>query len=439
MKSLILAPVLASLANTDAAAWSPGEELAAPLRAIASVEDPPLIELEAGSRFTSVATNEDEGMRVQALRQEVEKLGARLIATQHSVETVAQQRDQAREEVRALTKANHDMLKEMKVFREEMKMARRDAAARKTPAGEPGQQAGGQGPLAGDLRDFHAAMMNLMNEFEDMKGEIAAVRRELQDPIERANLKEELARSQTSRKHLEEELEWALVAREKAILEAKRSRMEMEERIAGLNAEIRSAREIRDELRSTNAGKMKALADVELLKKELFRSSEIREKTHRELQEAREGLLALQAEKTAVGEASLIASQERNRSEAEAEALRGQVVEARSEVEASRVALARLTAELEETQVARQQSGQELELATSELDKSKKDVLLLSKAKGGLEELLFRKTAEIRKLKVELRSLHAENEGPDEPPLAGKARAAAEEAGDAPAATALAD
>ena len=442
MKRLFLVALPVCLANTDATAEPPRKGLAAPLLACGSVEDPPLIQLEAPAQFVSLAASRDEEAGVRILRQELEDLAASLVATQRSMEMVAEQRDRAREEVRALVKANHDMLKEMKVFREEMRTARQEAADWKARAGDPHQQGGNPGQLANDLRDFRAGMRKLMQDFEVMKGEIAAARRDLQDPVERANLKEQLASSETSREHLEEELEWALVSREKAILEARRSRGEMEERIAGLNNEIRAAREIRDELRSTNAGKMKALADVELLKKELSRSEKIRGNTIRELHLAHERILALQTEKTAVAEARTFACEERDRSVVEAEALRGQVVEARSEAEASRSALARLTAELEETRDAREKSGEDLELVTSELTSSRKEVALLSKAKGGLEELLFRKTAEIRKLKGELRSLHPATTGSDELPLARKIRetgAPEEGAEDAPAATALSD
>ena len=66
-----------------------------------------------------------------------------------------------------------------------------------------------------------------------------------------------------------------------------------------------------------------------------------------------------------------------------------------------------LTEELEETEVARQENGKELQIVSGELERSREEVALLNKAKGGLEELLFRKTGEIRKLKGELRGLHA--------------------------------
>ena len=83
-------------------------------------------------------------------------------------------------------------------------------------------------------------------------------------------------------------------------------------------------------------------------------------------------------------------------------------------------------------------AGKQLEIASGELDKTKGEVVFLNKAKGGLEELLFRKTAEIRKLKGDLRKLHASRDKPD-PPAGRKGGAPSREPGEPPPATARAD
>ena len=438
MKNLILAPVLMPIVSAVVAAGSPEMGLATSLVAIGTVDEPPLIQFEGSPVPVSLDDEPKVAEGVETLRVDLDALYESVAATQASIDRVAEQRDEARREVEALTKANHDLLKQQQGFRREMQLARQEAADWKARAGAFAQQADDHGKLADELRSFRAGMLDMMNDFEAMKGDLVAVRAELHDPIERANLKEQLARSEIAREDLEEELEWALVAREKAILEAGRSRQEMEKRIAGLHAEVRAAREIRDELRTTNAGKMKALVDVELLKKELSKSSAITEKAIRELTVARERVVALQAEKKAVARARLLVREEQGR----AETLQEQLLKARSEREESRAALVRLTAELQETRASGQESGRQLELATDELDQSRKEVVLLTKAKGGLEELLFRKVAEIRKLKTELRGVHAANEAPGESPIARKAQVTARPAegdDDAPAATASAD
>ncbi len=210
--------------------------------------------------------------------------------------------------------------------------------------------------------------------------------------------------------------------------------------------------EVRDELRSSRAAQMKALVDVEILKKQLGRSKGMQDQALVDLQEARESLQALQAEKVATAEARMLARLERDRAQAEAEELSGQIAGVRAEAEASRQTVAQLAMELEETEVARQETevarqetevarqetSKKLEIASGELDKTRGEVVFLNKAKGGLEELLFRKTAEIRKLKGDLRKLHASRDKPD-PPAGRKGGAPSRESGEPPPASARAD
>ncbi len=423
-----------------------------PLVAIAVVEDPPLVELAPDPGVVPIVADQDEDARVQTLRQDLAGIAANLMAAQRAVETMAEQRDQARGEVSALAMANHEMLKERKVFREEMEKARREAADWKAQAAALEGQAN-EGPrLPAEIRDFRAEMAKVMQEFRAMKDEIALVRQELQDPIERANLKEQLMESKAREERLGAEMEMALIAREKTILEAARARKDEEARITELTVEVQRAVELRDELRSTRAAQMKALVDVEILKKQLGRSKDMQDQAVAELQETRESLQSLQAEKVATAEARMLAGLERDQAQAEAEELSGQIAGVRAEAEVLRETVAQLAMELEETEVARQETeearqkteeahqetGKQLEIASGELDKTKGEVVFLNKAKGGLEELLFRKTAEIRKLKGDLRKLHASRDKPD-PPAGRKGGAPSREPGEPPPATARAD
>ncbi len=459
MKSLLLAPALVSLVQPDIVVESVETEMPIPLVAIAVVDDPPLVELAPDPGAVPVAGNQDEEARVQNLRQDLEGIAANLMAAQRAVETMAEQRDQARGEVSALTRANHEMLQEMKVFREEMEKARREAADWKAQAAAFEAQVNDEPGLPAEIRGFRAEMARVMQEFRTMKDEIALVRQELQDPIERANLKEQLAESKAREERLGTEIEMALIAREKTILEAARARKDEEARITELTVEVQRAVELRDELRSTRAAQMKALVDVEILKKQLGRSKDMQDQAVAELQETRESLQSLQAEKVATAEARMLAGLERDQAQAEAEELSGQIAGVRAEAEVSRETVAQLAMELEETEVARQETeearqkteearqkteeahqetGKQLEIASGELDKTKGEVVFLNKAKGGLEELLFRKTAEIRKLKGDLRKLHASRDKPD-PPAGRKGGAPSREPGEPPPATARAD
>ncbi len=70
---------------------------------------------------------------------------------------------------------------------------------------------------------------------------------------------------------------------------------------------------------------------------------------------------------------------------------------------------------------ARKTTDEKLANASGNLAKTKEEVVFLNKAKGGLEELLFKKTAEIRKLKGELRKEQASREkAPETPADEGK-------------------
>jgi chromosome segregation ATPase len=417
MKSLLLAPALVSFVNTDQLV-EPVETkpIVIELVAIASVEDPPIVELAPLPEFVPVVVKEVDADRVQGLREDLEELAASLRAIQGAVENVAQQRDQARDEVRALAMANHEMLKEMKAFRHEMEMARKETEQWKNRADEMEKRANDQALANAEMQKFRAELQGAMNDFRAMRDDIATVRGELQDPIERADLKEQLAEAAVKQNRLSDEIEMALIAREKTILEAARTRKELEGKMATLMRQAHSAKEMRDELRTTNAVKMKALADVEVLRKQLQRSEDALEATAVELEVAQDGNLALQAEKAAAVESRMVAHHERDEARSELGDLEEQVEEVRRDAEDSNQAVAEVTEELKEAEMAREATGQELVEASGALDKVQEEVVFLNKAKGGLEELLFRKTAEIRKLKGELRKMHASREKSSKPP-----------------------
>ena len=428
MKSLLLVPALVSFVNTDLSLDSlETSPVVIELVAIATVVDPPIVELEFFPEFVPVVAPEEEADRVQALLMDIDALGTSLTATQEAVEEVARQRDQARDEVCALTKANHEILTELKVFRHEMEMARKEAEEWKRRSTDLEERANARVLAKAEMLEFRDLMGGAMEEFRALKGDLVQARLELQDPIERANLKEQLAEANFRQERLNDEIGMALIARERTILEAARTRKELEGRMASLRTEAQSAKEMRDELRSANAVKMKALADVELLRKERERAGTFQEEISAALKVAQEGIVALQAEKGAAVESRMVAQRERDEARAGMEDLQNQVEEVRAADGYSKLAMVELTAELKDLEVARQTADQELEQSSAALDQAHEEVVFLNKAKGGLEQLLFTKAAEIRKLKGDLRKGQASSEKSSGPPKSPKREDPAEE------------
>lgn len=431
MKSLLLAPALVSFVSSEPTERIDTKPELSQLIAIATVEEVPLIEL-VGPAPPGVPIAAKAGGKLPELQAEIEELAANLQATQKVVENVALQRDQAREEVRALATANHDMLQEMKAFREEMEAARKESLTWKSKAHEMEAKANDTSRVLTELQDFRSELQTAMADIHAMKTDIEIARAEIQDPIERAQLKEQLAQSQEKQRRLGDEVEMALIAREKVIVESARTQKELEGKMATLMQQAQNAKALQDELRESNAGKMKALADIEILRKELEKSVGNQEATINELQVAQEGLLALQAEKAAAVEETLVAVQERDEALGGIEEMQAQLQEVRQESEISRQTVEALTSEIEELELSRQVAGNELDQTSGELAKAKEEVVFLNKAKGGLEELLFKKTAEIRKLKGEIREIHAANNKKENPPVSPESERT-EEGEDSPA------
>jgi chromosome segregation ATPase len=315
------------------------------------VERRPVVELFAPQPFVPIAAKENE--RVNDLKGDLEKLGATLQETQKAVADVAKQRDEAREEVRALAKANHEMLNEMKAFRTELETARADSEKWKEHAAKMERKAEDQALANAALQQFRAELEGTMKDFQAMKGDIAKAREEFADPIERANLKEELAASKAKQARLGDEIEMALIAREKTIQETAQTRKELEGKMAALTQQVQEGNDLRDELRSANAVKMKALADVEVLRKGLTEAEAGRAETLAKLDTAQNGLTALQAEKAAAMEAKAVAMQERDAAQAGTADLQKQVDAALEQLDSAKNALAETNGRLKVAQQAR--------------------------------------------------------------------------------------
>ncbi len=335
MKSLPVVSALMVLAHSASAGGLVENDSLNPLIGSAKVEDPPLVLVA----LDPDGEGHQAGSPLKKLERDLREAGANLQGARRTVEAVVEERDQAREEVGVLTMANHRMLMQIRKLQQEKEEAGQELAVWKARAGEGAKPPGG-------LREMDTEMADLKEEFQALRGDLVRVRQELKDPIERAKLREELVAARAHGERLEKEIAIVQKSGEKAREVAARKEMDLSARISSLSAGAGSLNQLRDDLRNSRAGHMKALVDVELLKKDLGRASEREERTLSALLQAQRGVEALQAEKAAVAQSRVQALRDRDEVRQEVENLRQQIAKVRSEREESRASVAQLTDEI---------------------------------------------------------------------------------------------
>ena len=345
MKSLPVVSALMVLAHSASAGGLVENDSLNPLIGSAKVEDPPLVLVA----LDPDGEGHQAGSPLKNLERDLREAGAKLQVARRTVEAVVEERDQAREEVGALTMANYRMLMELRKLQQEKEEAGQELAAWKARAVEVAKPSGG-------LRELDTEMADLKEEFQALRGDLVRVRQELKDPIERAKLWEELVAARAHGERLEKEIAIVQKSREKAREVAARKEMDLSARISSLSAGAGSFNQLRDDLRNSRAGHMKALVDVELLKKDLGRASEREERTLSALLQAQRGVEALQAEKAAVAQSRVQALRDRDEVRQEVENLRQQIAKVRSEREESRASVAQLSAEITNSRSAHGES-----------------------------------------------------------------------------------
>ena len=335
MKSLPVASILIILAHTVLAEGLEGDETLNSLIKISSVEDAPLMLVG----FDPSSKAQESESEVQNLRQDLRGAGARLQEARRAMETAAEERDEARGEVSALTMANHRMLMEIRKLQKEKEQALQEgevwkarAEQRIKPASKPNEEAV---EIAGFKAEFHA-----------LREDLVRVRKELKDPIERANLREQLVAARAHGERLEKEITTLLESREEERRAAARQQRKMTAKVLALSSGAGGSDQLRDDLRLSKAGHVKALVDVELLKKDLVRAGEREERALVELRQVRKGVEALHAEKSAMAESRMRVQHDLDKVSREVVALKKQIAMERSEGERARQSVARLTLEL---------------------------------------------------------------------------------------------
>lgn len=346
MKSLSVASALIILAHTVLAEGLQGNDTLNSLIKISSVEDTPLVFVG----FDPCPTEQESESEVQDLRQDLWGAGARLHEARRAMEAVAEERDEARGEVSALTMANHRMLMEIRKLQKEKEQALQEgevwkarAEQRIKPATRPDEEVV---EIAGFKAEFHA-----------LREDLVRVRQELNDPIERANLREQLVAARAHGERLEKEITTLLESREEERRAAARQQRKMTAKVLALSSGAGGSDQLRDDLRLSKAGHVKALVDVELLKKDLVRAGEREERALAELGQVQKGVEALHAQKAAMAESRMLVQHDLDKACREVENLRRQIAKVRSEGEASRESVARLTLELAHSEEAHREAA----------------------------------------------------------------------------------
>ncbi|MAT31058.1 MAG: hypothetical protein CMP29_04630 [Roseibacillus sp.] len=346
MKSLSVASALIILAHTVLAEGLQGNDTLNSLIKISSVEDTPLVFVG----FDPCPTEQESESEVQDLRQDLRGAGARLHEARRAMEAVAEERDEARGEVSALTMANHRMLMEIRKLQKEKEQALQEgevwkarAEQRMKPASRPDEEVV---EIAGFKAEFHA-----------LREDLVRVRQELNDPIERANLREQLVAARAHGERLEKEITTLLESREEERRAAARQQRKMTAKVLALSSGAGGSDQLRDDLRLSKAGYVKALVDVELLKKDLVRAGEREERALAELGQVQKGVEALHAQKAAMAESRMLVQHDLDKACREVENLRRQIAKVRSEGEASRESVARLTLELAHSEEAHREAA----------------------------------------------------------------------------------
>lgn len=346
MKSLSVASALIILAHTVLAEGLQGNDTLNSLIKISSVEDTPLVFVG----FDPYPKEQESESEVQDLRQDLRGAGARLHEARRAMEAVAEERDEARGEVSALTMANHRMLMEIRKLQKEKEQALQEGEVWKARAEQRMKPASRPDEVVVEMAGFKA-------EFHALREDLVRVRQELNDPIERANLREQLVAARAHGERLEKEITTLLESREEERRAAARQQMKMTAKVLALSSGAGGSDQLRDDLRLSKAGQVKALVDVELLKKDLVRAGEREERALVELRQVQKGVEALHAQKAAMAESRMVVQHDLDKACGEVENLRRQIAKVRSEGEASRESVARLTLELAHSEEAHREAA----------------------------------------------------------------------------------
>ena len=195
---LLLVPVWAWCVSTSCFAVT--EDLVLP-----SILIP--VSTEVDNALPEKAERDQRVDRLEGLRKHLGGLAETLEETGKVVDEMARQRDVAREEAKQNANAHRMAMAEAASLRKQLAEAKKESERWKAQAGtfERKMQ---EGVLAHEeLKNFRGELRGALKEFQALKGDIGKARSEFQDPVERAELKKEMAVRKLESKQMGSEME----------------------------------------------------------------------------------------------------------------------------------------------------------------------------------------------------------------------------------------
>jgi len=356
-----------------------------------------------------------EGDQLERLRGHLRSLSDSLEQTQKAVNSVARQRDEAREESRLGQKMLGEAGKKLESLQGKLEKAQAEASRWKEKAQTAEM-------TQADMEKFRGDLKGAMADFEHLKGDFAKARTELSDPIARAEMKKAMAGVKKEHQNLKRDIEIAIKARNESQAETAKVRKELEQ-----SQQVAKRLQVELEERKTeNAGIKERLAEAMAFNdshKVKFAASQAR------VAEAEKKMAALQREKEAAVK-NLASMEKRGVMTAEMEARKKEAegrlagmnaqlkaveqecgaLKARSEEMSARLkereaelALVRVDLKDRDTALAEELKSTKIELA-----RSQSELGFLQKSKSQMERKLVEQGSEIRQLKGALRKVEEE-------------------------------
>lgn len=406
-----------------------------------------------------VAPKERGDDQLGLLRDHLDAMGRSLQQTGKTVEEMARQRDAARAEAARHQKNHAAAMLEMEKLREDLQAARSEGAEWKKMASSLRDKEKEEGAAHAEMKNFRDELQGAMKEFQAMKNDFSKAREELQDPIERTALKKSVADLEAARKHLAQEVEIALQAKGVMAKDMEGLRVALKEAEGRMRAQVAETKEIARSLEELRAENVKSMADVAALQKQTAAGREKQAVVAKERDELRKSLVeasrVAQAATKDAGESRkrmAVLEEQEAKTGKEVAGLRGHLKRLESEVNGKEQALAAavkaaqggkerqvametslakakaaltaqekelggLSAEMKKMQECvkqaeadKQGADEELKQLRAGLHQTKERLEIVTKAKSGVENLFFKKTAEVVELKTELRKLQARAE-----------------------------
>jgi chromosome segregation ATPase len=415
MKTLLI-PALVWCVST--AGFAATRTLALPVNlapvCITVAEEPP--QKEVGNRA---------GDRLDGLREQLGGLQDRLEKTHKAVEDIARQRDEARRQAEQSAAAKKVALEEAAALRKELAQVRKESAQWKSKAVALDKKVQAGVLAQRDLEKFRGDLQGAMASFAAMKEDFGQAREILEDPKERLALRKEAAKLKEERQRLGSEIEVALQAKKEEQAKARKMRGELEDKLKRVMSELMGAKNELAGMAKLKAAHEGAMADVKALKGELVRVSEKQAKMKSEAEaagrkwaaEVKEGkeqvavlqttVKSMKAEVEAFTATTNALTQELQRAKKAASTADQQVAAAEEKIKAMEQEAKKPHEALMRSEESRRKAMEQVKEAKEVTSKIKTELAETKRAKVGLEELLFKKTDEVRGLKKRLRELEA--------------------------------